>query len=617
MTRKSKSSTLNPSVALHEKRISTRVHIFLVSCLFFLLQLFAAPFVAGQSKGVQFNPNPARLSQIVREYWQDYLKDDIYEKLRVGSQIDTLPDLSEKDSASKAAFARHILAELTEIKPAELNQEDLLTLQILQWKERDTIDGAKFYWLPFQITPYSSPLPLVQRVYTEHRFRDSKDLDHYAAMLEKLPAFIDEMKSYLLGQAERGIVVPRDEIPAITGFLSSYVREPEMSPFFVEQKRLSSIDFSLIRPFQGKLLQIIKTQVNPALQALIEYVKGEYAKKAPTDVGLWQYPMGKEFYRYLVKYHTTLDVSPEEVHQIGLDCVEKAEARMAEIRRAMGFKGEREEFNRLLKSNPQFYAKTPEGVEARLMSYVSRVEKVVNLYFRQVPKTPYAVKRLDPSLEGGQTFGHYEPPSATQPLGIYFFNGSHLNERSLFLAGPLIMHELIPGHHFQIALQTANQSLPEFRRESWFTAYVEGWGDYASKLGQDMGIFKDPYDLYALQAMDMFMSVRLVVDTGMNYMGWSRAKALAFMQQHTLESETELRSESLRYSVDMPAQALAYKMGSREILELRAKARQSLGDKFDIRNFHDCILASGAMPLSILAKHTDWCISTSKQLREQ
>jgi uncharacterized protein (DUF885 family) len=566
----------------------------------------------GQNQGAQAPPSPARLAQIVREYWQDYLKDDIYEKLRVGSQIDALPDLSEKYNASKATFAQHILAELTDIKPAELSQEDLLTLQILQWKERDTIDGAKFYWLPFQITPYTSLLPLVQRVYTEHRFRNGKDLAHYIMMLGKFPEFIDEMKRYLLGQAERGIVVPRDEIPVITVFLSSYVREPEMSPFFVEKARLGSLESGSIRPFQDKLVQIIRTQVNPTLRALIEYVKGEYAKRAPAEVGLWQYPRGKDFYRYLVHYHTTLDISPEEIHQIGLDCVEKAEARMAEIRRSMGFQGEPDEFNRLLKSNPQFYVKTPEEVEARLMSYVSRVEKVVNSYFRQMPKASYAVKRLDPSLEGGQTFGHYEPPSATQPLGIYFFNGSHLSERSLFQAGPLIMHELIPGHHFQIALQVENQSLPEFRRESWFTAYVEGWGDYASKLGQEMGIFKDPYDLYALQAMDIFMSVRLVVDTGLNYLGWSRAKALAFMKQHTLASETEIRSESLRYSVDMPAQALAYKMGSKEILELREKAKQSLGDKFDKRNFHDCILASGAMPLSILAKHVDWCVQQVK-----
>jgi uncharacterized protein (DUF885 family) len=211
------------------------------------------------------------------------------------------------------------------------------------------------------------------------------------------------------------------------------------------------------------------------------------------------------------------------------------------------------------------------------------------------------------------TFGYYAEPSPGQPVGIYFFNGSHLSERAMFKAGPLILHELVPGHHFQLNLTAENHALPEIRRHTIIPAYSEGWGDYSSWLGIEMGAYRDDYDRYALLAQEMHQSVRLVVDTGMHAMKWSRAKAKGYMRQHELESETQIESESLRYSMGTPAQALAYRVGSRKIRELRKRAEKELGPNFNLRAFHAWILDSGPMALEVLDQHVSWCIQQAKK----
>jgi uncharacterized protein (DUF885 family) len=207
------------------------------------------------------------------------------------------------------------------------------------------------------------------------------------------------------------------------------------------------------------------------------------------------------------------------------------------------------------------------------------------------------------------TFGYYQVPTASDTMGHYFYNGSKLSERNLLFAAALVFHELDPGHHFQFALQAENAGLPAFRREAAYTAFTEGWGEYASSLAGEMGMYDDAYDLYGRLLMDMFLSCRLVVDTGMNYFGWSRERAMEFMRERLLDSETQLNTETLRYAVDLPGQALAYKMGSRKLAEMRDHARATLGDRFDYRTFHDAILKTGAMPLSIVEEHVQWLLA--------
>ena len=222
------------------------------------------------------------------------------------------------------------------------------------------------------------------------------------------------------------------------------------------------------------------------------------------------------------------------------------------------------------------------------------------LKVNEKPRSLSDVRRLDPRFEGAMTFGYYQKPTPSDSMGHYFYNGSKLEERSLLMAAPLVYHELIPGHHFQFNLTTENTALPLNRRDLEFTAYTEGWGEYASQLAGEMGMYEDPYERYGRLGMEMFLACRLVVDTGMNYYRWPRSRAMRFMREHALESETQIDTETLRYSVDLPGQALAYKMGAIEIIRLRERLRDTFGVRFYLKAFHTAVMESGALPLTVL-----------------
>jgi uncharacterized protein (DUF885 family) len=403
------------------------------------------------------------------------------------------------------------------------------------------------------------------------------------------------------------------------GLIRSFVHKPEESPLAVSSERLQTFYPEGAATFQAEVRKLIETAVNPALEALASLPDSKaYRDAAPEQVGLGHYPGGQETYAYLVALHTTLDaknpkITPAAIHRRGLEEVARLNTRLDDARKQLGFQGDLAAFRKFLKSDPRFFVKTPAEVSERLLAPVRRIEPHIKDYFLHVPKTPYGVARLEPEMEGGMTYGYYRQPIPGRPEGDYRFNGSKLDERSMLSAASLIYHELIPGHHFQISLQQENASLPEFRRSSYPTAFVEGWAVYASELAEEMGGYSDPYDLCGMLAQNLFLASRLVVDTGMNALGWTRQQAIDYLRENTFESDTQIGTETLRYSVDIPAQALAYKMGSSMIWELRRHAEKELGAKFDLRRFHDTVLGSGAMPMTVLAKQVDGWIDQERR----
>jgi uncharacterized protein (DUF885 family) len=554
----------------------------------------------------------ARLARIIDEYWHYPLIGTFYARYLAGETVD-LPDISEQKANSDAEFERHILAELRTVNRDRLSHADLLNLEVLRWQAEIDIGFAKYHWFDMEITPHSSPLPVVQALFERQQFRSGDDLERYLKLLQQLKVFIVQTRELAEGQAERGIVLPKAGIPGALAFFSSYIKEPEKSAFSLAPERLAAIDPALAAPFRKKVRGAIESEINPALKALVDYVGGDYAKKAPDKVGLGQYPGGEEFYRFLIHAYTTLDMPPAAIHQLGIAAVQHDEEQMAVLRRKMGYKGSAAEFRDFLLTDPRFIAKSPEEFRDRLMSYVQRVEPKVGLYFLHTPKAKYTTEQIPSALESAYTFGMYVEPSAGQPLGIYYFNGSHLEARPMFKAGPLITHELIPGHHFQLNLAAENHSIPAFRRYAPFPAYTEGWADYSSQLASEMGAYADDYDRYALLAQNVHQSLRLVVDTGFHSRGWTLEQAKKYMREHELESDLQIQTEASRYSMGEPAQALAYKLGSNEMLRLRAKAQKELGKRFDIRQFHDWVLDSGPMPLEVLDQHVNWCIEQARK----
>jgi uncharacterized protein (DUF885 family) len=587
------------------------IRFFLLALVFLLSALISGQTLSSNSPASL--PDSVRLASIVDEYWRYPLIDTFYARVLAGGAVDHLPDISQKKANADAEFLRHILAELRTLNEKHLSHDESLTLQVLRWQAELELGFAKYYWFDFQISAHASVLPFVQSILEQQQFQAQADLDRYLKLLQELKVLIAQNRALVEGQAQRGIVLPKAGIAGAKGFLLSYIQDPEKSPFFVVPERLAAIDPALANPFREKVRAAIQSEINPALQALVDYIGGDYAKKAPEKVGLAQYPGGQEFYRFLIHAYTTLDMAPEKIHQLGIQAVQHDEEQMAILRKKMGYTGTAKQFREFLLTDPRFIAKSPQEVRDRLMSYVKRIEPKIGTYFLRVPKAGYTIQRLQPGLEAAFTFGKYVEPSAGQPLGIYYFNGSQLNARPMFKAGPLITHELIPGHHFQLNLAAENHALPAFRRYAPFPAYTEGWADYSSQLGNEMGAYVDDYDRYGLLAQNVHQSVRLVVDTGLHYMGWSLAQATNYMREHEIESDVQIQTEVSRYSMGVPAQALAYKLGSNEILRLRARAQKELGKKFDIREFHDWILGSGALPLEVLEQHVHWCIEQSKK----
>lgn len=574
--------------------------------LFALLTLTVpAPAAENASQG---------LVREVGEAWLQVLtRDNPARRLKLGLPIEKLPGVTLADEERTAAEAKALLNRLQPVKREELTHEEDLTLDVLRRQLKNQVDAPKSFYYRFQVTPYLSPLSTISQIFAGMPLDTGADRDRYLARLGEVEGVANAIVINVQTQAAKGIRVPLPELDQVDGLLKSFSAVGEASPFRPRASRLQGLSGSDRDAFLSAVDRVVEGKVAPAVGKLAAAVQGDYRARAPEAVGLRQYPGGLEIYREFVKFHTTMDVTPEEVHAIGLRNVERIAGEMAKIRDELGFKGTQAEFRDSLRGNPRVFPKTPEEIGQRLMSYIERIEPEVDRYFGRRPRAPYGVRRLDPQLEPGQTFGYYGIPTASDPRGYYNYNGSNLAERSLLNAGPLIYHELIPGHHFQINLAFENPDIPEVRRESFDTAFNEGWGEYAAGLAGEMGMYRDAYDRYGRLAMEMFVSIRLVVDTGMNALGWSRARAIDFMKANAMESEAQILSETLRYSCDMPGQALAYKMGAMKILELREKARAALGPRFDIRGFHDWILKSGSLPMTTLERHVQAFIDAANR----
>jgi uncharacterized protein (DUF885 family) len=566
-------------------------------------------FISVAAMAQATNKSSALLQHIADEAWQHKLKSPAL-RLEQGLPIEALPHWSQTQAEAEAAFARSILQKLAAVNERELGHDDGLTLAMLRWDAGNASQEARFFRLRSPITPYSMFLTGVHRVFQSFRFAQATDAERYLDLLSEYPRLIEEIIGHLRRQSDLGLALPKEEIDNLTPLLKGYVREPVGSLFYVSDQRLTAFDAA---KFKQQLTTEITTRTNPALERLIAYVAGAYRASAPDAVGLWQYPNGAEYYRHLVRYNTTMDISPDEVHALGLREVERIEQEMAEIRAKLDFRGTKAEFHKFLKTDARFIPKSPEEIRARLLGFAGSINPKLDQLFLTRPKAPFDTQRLNPALEATMTFGYYDRPRPGSPVGTYFFNGSKLEERSLLQSEGLIYHELVPGHHFHIASQIENDKLPPLRKNFYPTVFTEGWAVYASNLGRELGQFQDLYDLYGHLTMEMMASVRLVADTGMNHLKWPRARAMGYMRERTLYSDTEINTETLRYSTDIPGQALAYRMGSLRILELREHARKQLGDKFDIRRFHQAVLGAGALPMTVLEQHINWFIEQERK----
>jgi uncharacterized protein (DUF885 family) len=588
------------------------------NAIIFITLFFLMLFAGGRAETVETRPsNSAKiLKAVMDEYWQFLLEESIYLRQLYGLEIKRLPQLSLKKAEADIRKVRSLQQKLKEVKPNEISYDEQLSLQILEWQMENQIKGHDYFRLNIPISIYSSPVPYVNRVFTEFQFKEDKHLQQYLDLLKQYPGFIEEILIRLKQQYQKKIILSKTAIGLPVSYLGSLIQPAEKSAFYVRESRLKALSQNQTdtAEFQKKVSRVITSHLNPGLKKLLSFLQGDYLKQAPEVVGLWQYPRGKDYYRFLVYYNTTLDLTPEEIHQIGLKEIDNLLKELDVIRREVNFEGDIDAFIHFLKNDPRFKPKSAEEIGKRMNHFKKQAEAKLPLFFLKLAKAPCGIKRLDPLLEGSMTYGYYQVPTASDPKGYYLYNASNLESKNILntASAALILHELLPGHHFQVNLQSENEALPFFRREFFLTAYAEGWGEYAAQLGDEMGIYNDPYERCGRLMQDLFMSVRLVVDTGMNYLQWPRQKAKELMKKYLLVSDFEIETETLRYSTGIPAQALGYKIGSLKMWELRKKAEKILGSKFDIRRFHHAILGSGTMPLFMLEKHVERFIEKEK-----
>jgi uncharacterized protein (DUF885 family) len=388
------------------------------------------------------------------------------------------------------------------------------------------------------------------------------------------------------------------------------VDRAEQSPFFKPFRSVaSSIPARTAAELESEAKRAVMGQVVPAFRKFKAFFVSEYLPATPAEVGAWQWPNGQELYRFDIRRHTTTDLSADQIHETGLAEVKRVREEMNGVLKKVGFQGDLAAFFTYLRQDPKFYYKTPEELFDGYASIVKRIEPRLVRVFRTLPRMPFGLEAIPANVAPDTTTAYYRQPAEDgSRAGTYFVNLFKPEARPKWEMMALSVHEAVPGHHLQIALAMEQTSVPAFRKHGSFTAFIEGWALYSESLGEEMDLYDDPYAKFGQLTYDMWRSVRLVVDTGMHAKRWSRERAIAYFRDNAPKAELDIINEIDRYII-MPGQALAYKIGQLKLFELRRRAREKLGPRFDLRAFHDVALRSGAVPLSILERNIDTWIA--------
>jgi Uncharacterized protein conserved in bacteria len=432
------------------------------------------------------------------------------------------------------------------------------------------------------------------------RLRTADDYNRYLDRLGQIPAYIDQQIANMQLGLQRGFSVPREVLKGRDASIAAIaeLKDPTQSSFYAPFKQLpASIPGDQAQVLQGRALQLVRDEVIPAYAKLLTFFRQRYVPQARTTLAAEALPDGKAFYRQQIHEYTTLDLSPDAIHQIGLGEVAKIHAQMLEVMKDSGFKGSFAEFLQFLRSDPQFYANTPDELLMRSAWVAKEVDGQMAKFFGHLPRERFTIRPVAADIAPYYTSGRGGPD-------VYLVNTYDLPSRPLYNMPALTLHESYPGHALQLELANEQHGQPEFRRNSYISAYGEGWGLYSEYLGNEMGIYQTPYQRFGYLTYQMWRACRLVVDTGIHHLGWGRQQAIDYLTVNTALSAREIANEVDRY-ISWPGQALSYELGYLKILELRAKAEKALGAKFDIRHFHDTVLSTGSVPLPVLEQRID------------
>ncbi|MDA8752596.1 DUF885 domain-containing protein [Halieaceae bacterium] len=550
------------------------------------------------------------LATIIDEHWAWYLEQS--PELRTGrgdhSANDRWTDMSLSAFIERDAQRGDFLQRLDAIDTAALSADDRLNQRMLKRRLLEARESHALGLHLMSISMRGGP-QFRYTILEQTPLRTERDYRNWISRMQAVPVLLRQHTELLEEGISRERVQAQVVLQRVPAQLDKViVEDPVDSPFYKPFQDLpADFDQQLAADLRSTARSVIANQVTPAYREFRDFFVTSYLPASREQPGVGSLPGGEEIYRFLARSFTTTELTPEEIHETGKREVARILVEMEAVKDSVGFKGDLQAFNDFLRNDPQFYYDTPEALLEAYQAVSKRLDPELVKLFGRLPRMPYGVKPIPEETAPDTTTAYYSRPAADgSRAGYYYVNLYRPEVRPKYEMEVLSVHEAVPGHHLQIALAQELEELPEFRRSSGVTAFIEGWGLYSERLGYQMGLYTDPYSRYGQLTYDMWRAVRLVVDTGMHYFGWSRQEAIDYFKAHAGKTEADIINEIDRY-IGWPGQALAYKIGQLRILELRASAEQALGDRFDIRAFHDELLGAGAIPLDALeARMTAW-----------
>ena len=552
------------------------------------------------------HPDQKKFKEFLDKNWQDSLeKSPLFASLLGDKRYDEkVSSNSIEDFFIEKEYESYVLDVLSQIDPNNLSEEDQLNYRLLKSDYEISLEGREYPGYYMRLNQRGG----VQDYYLYGNRLNFTDLQSYKNWFERVKGYTQNVRNSLEINKE-GLELGYTQPKLVTRGVSAQIgamleKDLEDHPYFKIFKNVGDVASSEdALALQNEVKEYIQNVLNPTYQELYDFLINEYLPESRDTIGISDVPNGKDWYEYLARYHTTTNLTPDEIHEIGLREVAKIRAEMEDIIEQVGWEGDFNSFLQYLRTDPRFYYETGEELLQAYRAMSKEIDAYMPTLFNKLPRAPYGVIPIPMESAPFTTTAYYNAPSKGRP-GYYYANLYMPEVRPKYEIPVLSVHEAVPGHHHQISLAQEMENVPNFRKYLSITAFVEGWGLYSEQLGESMGIYDDPYDKFGQLTYDMWRAVRLVVDTGMHYKNWSREDAVNLFLENTAKTEQDINNEVDRY-IAWPGQALAYKIGQLKIMELRDKSKEALGDDFDIKDFHDHILSFGSIPLNILEEKVD------------
>ncbi|MAL52924.1 DUF885 domain-containing protein [Bacteroidota bacterium] len=590
-------------------KLSHLISIILISALVGIASNLSYSFLTTERP----SQDQIDFKNLLDEDWEHTLQENPYfasllGDLRFNNKVSS--NSSEKFK-SDANYERAFLDKLDKIKLSNLNDSDQLNYRLIKTSMEVSLEGRNFPRYYMALNQRGG----VQDYYSYGDRLNFSNKTDYEDWFERIKGFNENVKNSLKNNKEglemgytQPKLVTRAVVSQIESLLASSMEDHPYYKIFLSANEI--IGDEEASEIQSRVKDFIKNELNPSYRKLMTFLKNVYLPNSRNSVGISDVPDGKAWYEYLVKYHTTTDLTPDEIHEIGLKEVARIRSEMEDIIALVEWEGDFNSFLRFLRTDPQFYYETGEELLDAYRAMSKKIDAFMPSLFNKLPRAPYGVIPIPMESAPYTTTAYYNAPSKGRP-GYYYANLYKPETRPKYEIPVLSVHEAVPGHHHQIALAQELENVPKFRNHLSFTSFVEGWGLYSEQLGENMGLYDDPYDKFGQLTYDMWRAIRLVVDTGMHYKGWSREEAVELFLQNTAKTPQDINNEVDRY-IAWPGQALAYKIGQLKIMELRDKAKEELGEKFDLKDYHDFILSFGSIPMNILEEKVNEFIENKK-----